>query len=205
MDIPAWLQNLYLFTTVFGVGVTAVDMLGILGEGHNAHDGDAAGGDGDAEATSHEGDHENGHTPLLFMLRYLRLVVYFSLGFGPLGLVAGSTGAGFVGSLAWSIPGGLVSAALARAFFRWQQHDVDSSVQDYELLAEPARVLVPLSHQAMGRVRIRVGQSVVERYALAEDAGETFRTDDVVEVVRVTDACVYVRRAEGRLSLDAPW
>jgi hypothetical protein len=35
----------------------------------------------------------------------------------------------------------------------------------------------------------------MERYALAEDEWETFNTDDLAEIVRVTDECVYVRRA----------
>jgi len=95
--------------------------------------------------------------------------------------------------------------ALARAFFRWQQHDIDSTVRDHELLAERALVLVSLSHTSMGRVRITLGQSMVERFALAEEPGEAFRTDDVVEVVRVTDECVYVRRAEGPLLRQERW
>jgi hypothetical protein len=197
MDIAAWLHGFYLFTTVFGVGVTAVDMLGILGEGH--HTGDHVGD----TAADHNGD-DHGHGPLI-LLRYLRMAVYFALGFGPLGLVAMTTGTGILGSLAWAVPGGIVTAGLARAFLRWQQRDVDSSVQDHELLAERALVLVPLSHRNMGRIRVRVGQSVVERYALAEDEGESFRTAEVVEVVRVTDECVYVRRAEGPLSRDVRW
>jgi len=54
----------------------------------------------------------------------------------------------------------------------------------------------------MGKVRVLIGQIIVERYALAEDAWESFRTDDLVEIVRVTDECVYVRRSEGHVSLD---
>jgi membrane protein implicated in regulation of membrane protease activity len=195
MDLASWLHGFYLFSTVFGVGVTAVDMLGLLDTGHG--NGDSNGG------TDHTGD-AGGHVPLLSILRYLRMLVYFSLGFGPLGLVAEATGAGVLGSLAWAVPGGLVAALLARAFFRFQQHDVDSSVRQEELLFERAHVIVSMSHQDMGKVRLRLGQAVVERYALAEDASDAFRTDDVVEIVRVTDNCVYVRRAEGPLSLDEP-
>jgi hypothetical protein len=198
MSFASWLHGLYLFTTVFGVGVTVVDMLGILGVGehHGNHGGDTHG---------QEGEDASGHVPFLLVVRYLRTMVYFSLGFGPLGLMAEAAGAGVLRSLAWAVPGGVVAALLARAFWRWQQHDVDSSVREHELLLERARVIVPLSSQHMGRIRLKVGQVVVERYALAEDEWESFRTDDVVEIVRVTEECVYVRRAEGSLSLDASW
>jgi len=197
MDYAARLHEVYLFTTVLGVGITAVDMLGLLGHHGTSDD------HGDAGGAAPPGDHAGGHMPLLPVLRYLRTLVYFALGFGPLGLAAQTTGASVLGSLAWAVPGGLVTAWLARLFWGWQQRDVDSTVQQHELLLERARVIVPLSSTTMGRVRLRLGQTVVERYALAEDEWETLRTDEVVEIVRVTDECVYVRRAPGHLSLDA--
>lgn len=207
MNSAAWLHGLYLFTTIFGVGVIAVDMLGLLDTGHDhgavdgaadgAADGDGAGGE-DADSAEDGG----GHTPLLSVLRYLRLAVYFSLGFGPLGLVAEATGRGELSSLLWSVPGGIAAGFLARLFFRFQQEDVDSSVREDELLLERGRVIVPFSSRDMGKVRVKIGQIIVERYALAEDEWESFRTDDRVEIVRVTDACVYVRRSEGYVALD---
>jgi membrane protein implicated in regulation of membrane protease activity len=201
MTVQGWLQGLYLFTTIFGVGVTLVDMLGILGTGHDHGMGEH----GNHSGASHEGGEHGDHMPLLSILGYLRMGVYFSLGFGPLGLIAAASGAGVLGSLAWAVPGGSAAALLARAFFRFQQHDVDSSVRDEDLLFERARVIVPLSSEMMGKVRVKLGQSVVERYALAEDQGDDFRTGDLVEVVRVEDDCVYVRPAAGRRSLDESW
>ncbi len=189
----SWMHGLYLFTTIFAVGVTAVDMLGILGTG----EGNADSGDGAGETAGAGGD-----VGLLSILRYLRTFVYFSLGFGPLGLVAEATGAGVLGSLGWAVPGGIGAAFLARAFFRFQQQDIDSSVQEEELLFERACVIVPISSKDMGKVRVKMGQTVVEKYALAEDEGDSFRTDEVVRIVQVTDDCVYVGRAEGNLSLD---
>jgi hypothetical protein len=201
MALQGWLQGLYVFSAIFGIGVTFVDMLGILGGGHDH----GAGHHADPGDTAHDGAQHSAPTPLLSILRYLRMAVYFSLGFGPLGLIATATGAGALGSLAWAVPGGLAAAALAHAFFRFQQRDLDSSVRDEELLFERGRVIVPLSSTTMGKVRIKLGQAVVERYALAEDAGDAFRTDDVIEIVRVEDDCVYVRRAAGKLSLDESW
>lgn len=184
MDAASWLQGFYWFTTVLGIGVVAVDLLGLIG----TEDGD---GDADTEGTSSA----SAHVPLLSMLRYARIGVYFALGFGPVGLVAVATGSSPLASLAWALPGGIASAWLARAFFRFQQRDVDSSIREAELLLERARVIVPLSHRTMGKVRVSIGQIVLERYALAEDEWETFRADDLVEIVRVTDDCVYVQRA----------
>jgi hypothetical protein len=201
MTLQWWLQGFYLFTTIFGISVTVVDMLGILGAG----DDHGAGDHGDHGAAVHGDAQDGAHAPLLSILGYLRMGVYFSLGFGPLGLVSAAVGAGALESLAWAVPGGIIAAALAHAFFRFQQYDVDSSVRDEELLFEYAHVIVAISRQAMGKVRVKLGQSVVERYALAEDEGDAFRTGDVVEIVRVGDDRVYVCRAAGKLSLDELW
>jgi len=127
MNPAAWLHGLYLFTTIFGVGVIAVDMLGLLGTGDANADGDGDGGGADGEDAGGDGD-GGAHTPVLSVLRYLRLAVYFSLGFGPLGLVAEATGSGGLSRLLWSVPGRLAAGFLARLFFRFQQQDVDSSV-----------------------------------------------------------------------------
>ncbi len=195
MNVASWLHGLYLFTTVFGVGITAVDLLGLLG---------ADGGDGDGVGDADGAAAAGGHVPVLSVLRYLRMGVYFSLGFGPVGLVAEATGTGVLGGLAWALPGGIVAAWLARAFFRFQQRDVGSSVQEEELLLERARVIVPMSGQDMGKIRLQIGPLVVERYALAEEEWESFRTGDVVEIMRLSDECVYVRRAATGTVLDEP-
>lgn len=195
MTPASWLHGFYIFTAIFGIGVTAVDMLGLFGDEGGDSDGDTA---ADTEMPGVAGE----ASPFLSILRYLRTGVYFCLGFGPLGIVAELLGTSMLGSLAWAIPGGIVSAALARLFFRFQQHDVDSSIREADLLLERARVIVPLSHTHMGKVRIQMGQVIVERYALAEETWETFRTDDLVEIVRVTDDCVYVGRAEPSALLD---
>jgi len=197
----SWLHGLYLFMTVFSVGVMAVDMLGLFSTGESDSDtsdlsaDDASADDVSADHTSADHTSAGAAGPLLSILRYLRIGTYFALGFGPVGLVAEWTGASVLGSLAWAVPGGVISAYLARLFFRFQQRDVNSQVLESELLLERAQVIVPLSNTNMGKVRIKMGQLVMERYALAEDEWETFTVDDQTEIVRVTDECVYVRRA----------
>ncbi len=167
-------------------------MLGLIGD---------AGDDAGADDVDGDGTHGSG-APLLSFFRYIRTLVYFCAGFGPLGLAARAFGANTLTTLAWAVPGGLVIAAIARAFFRFQQRDVDSTLHDEELLYEVAHVTVPISGGNMGKVRIRIGQSVAERYALAEQPEEDFGDEDLVQIVRVTDECVYVKRAESSLPSD---
>lgn len=197
------IHGLFVATAVFGVGVTLIDLLGLLGDhGDDGHGSDGhgggghGGGDGSSGTVFTEGSEpgQGGHGTILVLLRSLRLTVYFCLGFGLLGLAAGYTGSGTLGSLAWALPGGLASALLARMFFRFQSRDVDSSVREDELLAHGAEVTIALSDSDMGRIRARLGQSTVERYALAEDPGTQVAAGEQVEIVRITDDCVYVRR-----------
>ncbi len=177
------LTGLFWMTAIFGVGVTVVDLLGLIGGGSD--DGGASDGAGDG-----------GGAPVLSFLRWLRTLVYFCLGFGPFGLAAGAFGSGPVASLVWSLAGGVSMSVLARLFFRFQRTRLDSSLHDEELLMEPGTVIVPIASGAMGKVRVLFGQSVTERYARAEDGAQEFASGDRVVVSRVTEQCVYVRREE---------
>jgi hypothetical protein len=218
MAVESWMHGFYLFTAIFGVGVTVIDLIGLLGgtgHGHHGvvshHSGDDHSGgvghthadhsvhEGDAAGYTHIGLH---HVPLLSVLRYLRIFVYFSLGFGPVGLMAEASGWGLLGSLMWSVPAGIVAALLGLAFFKFQQRDVDSSIQIEDLFLGSARVIIPISRGNMGKVRVHIGQSVAERYALAEDTQDSFPVDAQVQIVRVTDDCVYVRRMDKKLQSD---
>ena len=177
---------LYIFAAVFGVGVTLVDMLGLLGDSDDgaSDDGDGDGGAGEV------------HAPVLSFVRWLRVLVYFCLGFGPFGIVADRMGGGAVATLLWAAGGGIVTGALARAFFRFQGKVVDSSLGDDEMLFEQAYVTVPVSDTDMGRVRVHIGQTVAERFALAADPDTFYAADDEVRIVSVTDDCVYVRATD---------
>lgn len=184
------LNGLYVLTAVFGVGVLLIDVMGLLGDGDS---------DGDIDGAYHNSDGDHGGSgashSLLSILGKIRMAVYFCFGFGLLGLAAGSMGYGAVGGLAWAIPGGIASALLANAFVRFQQRDVDSSLKEDELLGVKAEVLVTMTNTDMGRIRTRKGQFNVERYALAEEPNSTFSKGDTVEIVRISDDCVYVRAA----------
>jgi membrane protein implicated in regulation of membrane protease activity len=248
--LPSLLHQSYLFTAILGIGITAIDMLGLLGAHHGDQAADHGAGHGATDhstpgttdhssqgianhaghadhsghwATNHLLDTSNvgvadhatptatlttsealatlpptGLSKLLAVLRYVRLFIYFSLGYGPVGLMAEYLGFGWWAALLWALGSGLVIGALSRAFFRFQQRDVDSTVQTVDLFLGTATVIVPITGGNMGKVRVQIGQSIAERYALAEDAHENFTSQTVVDIVRVTENCVYVRRAGAR-------
>ena len=62
-------------------------------------------------------------------------------------------------------------------------------------------MIAPIADGGMGKVRISLGQSVAERYALAENPEERFAVDARVQVAQVTDRCVYVRALDAQREL----
>ena len=141
----------------------------------------------------HHGPDQQGAGPILSALSYLRLFVYFCLGFGPMGLVALATGRSAFASLLLAIPVGVAAVFLAQAFFRFQRQDTDSQLTSADLVGQTGTVIVPLDDRTMGKVRILVGPVVTEQYALAAHPGAAFKNGDQVMVSSVTDECVYVR------------
>ncbi len=131
--------------------------------------------------------------PILSVLAYLRLLVYFCLGFGPAGWAGLAAGWGPLRSLLLAVPVGLLALILARAFFRFQRRDTGAVPAEIDLLREQAEVIVPLDDAIMGKVRVSVGQSVSDLYALASERGRHYERGDVVQIVEVTDDCVHVR------------
>ncbi|MBV7334319.1 hypothetical protein KFU94_40010 [Chloroflexi bacterium TSY] len=129
---------------------------------------------------------------VLSALAYLRMTVYFCLGFGPTGWAAWLSGYNLLAGLAMATGVGVAALFLAQAFFRFQRSDTDSSLHSSELLRQPATVTVPLTHQTMGKVRIQIGMNVTEQYALAQNELAEFNKGDNVYIMRVTDECVYV-------------
>jgi membrane protein implicated in regulation of membrane protease activity len=137
-------------------------------------------------------------------LRHLRSLVYFCVGFGPIGLLALWKGYWAPVSILWSVPAGLGSVFVVRRILRFQTKDTDSSLRPEDLLMRKATVLVSLSKGSMGKVRVEVGMGESEQYALPEHDEERFEKGEVVYVANVGDECVYVesemRFKEGRLS-----
>ena len=189
-------------------GETAGDVTaGHIGGDHTASDFSDAGGvtghvpahldgshaPGDHSGQMQHGSDQQGAGPILSVLGYLRLFVYFCLGFGPMGLVAMATGRSAFTSLLFAIPVGVAAVFLAQAFFRFQRQDTDSQLASTDLVGQTGTVIVPLDDRNMGKVRILVGPVVTEQYALAAHPGAAFKSGEQVIVSSVTDECIYVR------------
>ena len=213
----AWLNGVYIGCTLFSVSITVLDFLGFLSGNQDGGDdvvdgpdaGDAQGSDVGGGNMNFDSDlppdeartgqtapaditHPTGRVAVLSVLSYLRSLVYFCLGFGPTGWAAIAMGNSAVKSLIWAVPAGMAAFVLARAFFRFQRADTDSSLQSEELYFQRATVIIPLTHDTMGKVRVRVGMNVTEQYALAAEPNTQFEKGDTVWVTNVTPECVYV-------------
>jgi hypothetical protein len=160
-----------------------------------AHTGTAQFADGhdsadqghEAAALSHQGD-----VAILGGIKYMRWSVYFCLGFGPVGWISMAAGRSAGWSFVIAALAGVASVALAQLFFRLRPADTGALPPADEMLWERATVTIPLTHARLGRVRVTVGMTVHEPFALAVAEGVEFHTGDSVRIVRVTDACVYV-------------
>lgn len=228
-----WLLSVYIGATVFGVGITLIDLFGLLGSHDGDHAGEDSGGhvedgalaegdlgdhDGgsepadddaapgeahDSEALEHGGEaleHDGslaGHdrperrSPVLGILSFLRNIIYFCLGFGPVGWFAVATGNSLLTSLLWSAPsvGALFGTRALRKFMR---RELDSAVKSSELLMEKGEVTVSIGAGELGRVRIKLGEIYVDRFARAATPQTAIHVGTQVRVTDVGDDCVYV-------------
>ena len=232
-----WLLSLYIGATVFGVGVTLIDFLGLLGDqegdaddgGAEAADADSGaieadfdsdgadggfGADTDADAdgdageladADEAGDVEEvgsvaGHDVrqrrniVLRFMTALRSLVYFALGFGPVGWFALATGQSTLTSLAYAAPVGGVVLLGARWLRRILRSELTSEIKESDLLMEKGTVTVTINPGQLGRVRVTVGGAYVDRYARVRELTEPLRPGDPVRVVEVSDECVFVER-----------
>lgn len=223
-----WLLSLYIGATVFGVGVTVIDFLGLLGDqdadadgvGDDAGDGDADGADGfdvdadldgDADFDADAGDADDGggdgepgsmaghdvrrrRSVVMWMMTGLRSLVYFALGFGPVGWFALGTGQSTLTSVAYAAPVGAVVMIGARLLRRVLRSELTSEIKESDLLMERGAVTVTINPGQLGRVRVKIGGAYVDRYARVKDLTEPLRPGESIRVIDVSDECVYVER-----------
>ena len=176
----------------FHTGDAGADAAGADASG-DSFDFDSVQDVGDGQEGSHMAGHLDGHAaPVLSILAYLRMAVYFCLGFGSTGWVGLATGRSPLIALALAVPMGILATVAAQVFFRFQRSNTDSTVARVDLVNEAATVIVSLTHTDMGKVRVQVGMSVMEQYALAARPDTAFQKSDTVRIVRVTPECVYV-------------
>lgn len=231
----SWLLSVYIGAAVFGIGVTLVDLFGLLGSHDGDHDGShdgtnghetgdhaeygfgdhagdhvaaenppeldtVAGLGGDqhgAEAPAHDGsvvgyDRPGRRSFLLGLLRVVRNVIYFCLGFGPVGWFALERSGSVLTSLIWSAPVGIAALIGTRALRRFMRRELNSEISSDELLLEGGVVTVSIGPGEMGKVRIKLGDVYVERYARAASPEIAIHVGTSVRVTDVDDDCVYV-------------
>ena len=157
--------------------------------GQGVHDGMHVGDMHDAG--THQGPAVGGGS-VLEAIRYLRMFIYFCLGFGVVGFATLAAGRTPQASLLIAGIAGISSVLLARTFYRLQPQDTGDVISEDDLLMELGTVIVPLSDETMGRIRVQIGMEVYEPFARAAQAGSTFARGDEVKIVKVTDECVYV-------------
>ena len=215
-----WLFSLFVATTIFGVGVTTIDLLGLMGDQDSSDsdadasgddtggeaDFDAEGGADDSDADS-DGDDAEGHTsvaghdrrqsrnPFLKILSALRNLVYFSLGFGPTGWFALGTGESAAAALLWSGGVGIVVLTGARLLRRVLRSELSSEIHDTDLLTEQGEVIVTVNPNELGKVRISVGGTYVDRYARSK-SGSALPPGTTVRVVDVREDGIIIESEE---------
>ena len=210
----SFISTFYVIASIFGIGVVVIDALGLLGGGHDdgGHDGgghdhgvDAAGEVGHAQGDHGHGDHgtltlESRGAVVLSVLRYMRTMVYFCAGFGPIGILALWRGYHPWISLVWAIPCGLVSVWIVRKLLSFQSKEVDSSLRPEDLIFKKGEVIVSLEKDSIGKVRIPVGAGSSEQYALPRHEDEQFAKGDEAYVVEIRDDCVLVESEDRYLT-----
>lgn len=180
---------------------------GPLGEGDSdtgaagdAGDDAASGDDGDGTEAAYDesGGSVVGHdrkmrgNMVLTLLAGLRTLVYFSLGFGPVGWFATTQYQGVASTLLWSVPVGFIVAAGTRALRYFMRKDLTSTITRADLMMERGVVTVSIAEGQAGRVRIAFGKLHIDRFARSSDEKESMPVGTAIRVVDVDGEYVYV-------------
>lgn len=194
----------FVTLTVFGLGVTAIDFLGLLGHhGGDHQDGSAEDACTDSEGhhghTEHEGHHgsylgadKTGLRLITGLLGVLRTAVYFALGAGPTGLFALLTKHTRPASLLWSLAGGAFIAVLARLLRRLLRRDLDSSIKPGEFILEKGILLTPIAPGAMGKALVRQFGKETELYVRCRDPRLGFLKGSEIRIVDCDDSLYWI-------------
>ena len=178
------MMAVFLTALIIGLGALAVQLFG----GH-----DAAGGGG------HDATHDTaGHDSPFWLIASVRFWAFGLLAFGLVGTLlrlfhfAGHIEATVIATIAGVIAG-TVSATIVR---RLQVQTTSSVVESPDVVGRMARVLVPPSPDARGKVRVSLHGSVIDYVATSEDQ---LAEDEAVIVEEWREGEVRVIRAPKEL------
>lgn len=162
------------------------------GDGESDSDDDADAGEDHGSIVGH--DRRQKRNPALTILTAARTLVYFAVGFGPVGWFATTQYPSMLTTLAWSIPMGAFVAIGSRALRSLMRKDLSSTITKTDLIMEKGVVTVTIGPGAVGKVRISAGGVYVDRFAKSEDTKLSFPTGTVIRVVNVDDEYVYIEK-----------
>ncbi|MAG13268.1 MAG: hypothetical protein CMN78_01595 [Spirochaetales bacterium] len=151
--------------------------------------------DGGAEGTRGSlAGHDRGQhrSTILRIMTVLRSAVYFSLGFGPVGLFALTQYDSRGVTLAWSVPIGMVVMVGTRMLRSFMRKDLSSDIKNEDLILEKGVVTVSIGKGQMGKIRTTVGGAYVDRFARAKSDEAEISIGKPIRIVDVADDCVYV-------------
>ena len=125
-----------------------------------------------------------------------RVISVFVTAFGCFGAIGIELGWGVGASTALGLSGGVVFSALIYIFLRFlYSQQSTSQVTVSSLLGKTAQVSVAIPKGGVGQIRCRVGDSVVEKIAQAQDGSE-ISANSLVKVEAIVGETILVRRAD---------
>lgn len=176
---------IYLAALIVGLGVLVVQF-------------SSAAGDGDAGDGGHDADHPGGHGPALIFLS-LRFWTYGALAFGIMGSILHYFElTGSIVTLAASSVLGLCSGTAASLAFRaLSASQTSSGAGPDDVVGGVGRVLVALSRDARGKVRVETRGQSLDFLATTDE--ESLEAGASVVVVEMRGDVAHVARAPREL------
>ncbi len=199
---------LYIFATVFGLGIVVVDffmMLSSSGGGDDTAFDSGDGGDVSSDDSGHQ-HHPTSHPDgsvvghqrfaprggfLLKTIGMFRHVIYFCVGFGPIGLFAHVVEETPF-AIIWALGAGVIVSAIAALFRSIQSDKLDSTVNESSLLLEKATVLVSVGKGKMGKVRVVHGGMNIDRFAMTKNDMDEFQAGEEAVISEIHDDYVII-------------
>jgi membrane protein implicated in regulation of membrane protease activity len=169
-------------------------------QGNEETDGDT---ESDSEGEDLEGDdsgskvalqEKSGVSRLIKTLQFLRFLVYFSLGFGPIGFVGTLLNYSWLETLFVALGLGTVTSGLAFWIKGLLGKSTDSQISAEDMIMEQAVVTVSISPGQIGKVRLLVQGRYEERYAKLKGSSNKLITGTEVRVVDFDEEFLYVEK-----------
>lgn len=166
-----------------------------IGHGHDEDRG-AVLGSREASAPAADTRGFAGSTQVARLVSILRLLVWFSLGAGPTGLVALAMRLGTQASLLWALGAGIAIAALARGLRSLARRDLDSSFRAEDFILEEAEVTVPVAPGLMGKAVVRKYGALSEVFVKATSGAAAYARGAKVRIIDYQEDCYLVEAAD---------